>query len=309
MLLYDFNATFVDRYLNITTMKNFLSLLLLFSLSLHSMATSYERQLARMNDHFDHAEWSEVLQETKSMVVLQPGDVEPYSAALIAAQFLNDIPTENKYLSLSQSNRIHIDSLLHHVYVRSKLIHNAQVYESLLLNLKANNKWLARVFNIYLLDFYNFARQTHETIKIADELLHATPNNIRFKKIKANALFYQGDSHEAVLLYENILHQDSTDYETLTFLGAYYTADITTDLDAIDSLYINDNQAIDSIYIARKQEIIDNRLAHTIELLQQAHNMRPSQHLASEIQRLSKIDCQLPMRDEKRKAKRHKPAK
>ena len=43
MLLYDFNATFVDRYLNITTMKNFLSLLLFFSLSLHSMATSYER--------------------------------------------------------------------------------------------------------------------------------------------------------------------------------------------------------------------------------------------------------------------------
>ena len=289
-------------------MKKFLALLILLSITFPSWATSYERRLARMNDHFDHAEWSEVLLETHKMIEIKPNDVEPYSAALIAAQFLNDIPTENKYLNLSQSNRVHIDSLLHHVYIRTKLIHNAQVYEKLLLNLKANNKWLARVFNIYLLDFYDFARKTHETIKIADELLHATPNNVRFKKIKANALFYQGDSDEAVKLYEDVLSKDSTDYDVLTLLGAYYAYEDVKALNMIDSIYLCDTQAVDSSYINRKQVIIDTRITRTIDLMQRAHNIRPSDHLATEIKRLSAITCQLPTRD-KRKDGRRKVSK
>ena len=286
------------------SMKNFLALLLLLSITFSSWATSYERRLARMNDHFDHAEWSEVLLETHKMVEIKPSDVEPYSAALIAAQFLNDIPTENKYLNLSQSNRVHIDSLLHHVYIRTKLIHNAQVYEKLLLNLKANNKWLARVFNIYLLDFYDFARKTHETIKIADELLHATPNNVRFKKIKANALFYQGDSDEAVKLYEDVLSKDSTDYDVLTLLGTFYSYEDVKALNVIDSMYLCDTQAVDSSYINRKQVIIDTRIARTIDLMQRAYNIRPSDHLDAEIKRLSAITSQLPTHDKRKEGKR-----
>ena len=286
------------------SMKNFLALLLLLSITFSSWATSYERRLARMNDHFDHAEWSEVLLETHKMVEIKPSYVEPYSAALIAAQFLNDIPTENKYLNLSQSNRVHIDSLLHHVYIRTKLIHNAQVYEKLLLNLKANNKWLARVFNIYLLDFYDFARKTHETIKIADELLHATPNNVRFKKIKANALFYQGDSDEAVKLYEDVLSKDSTDYDVLTLLGTFYSYEDVKALNVIDSMYLCDTQAVDSSYINRKQVIIDTRIARTIDLMQRAYNIRPSDHLDAEIKRLSAITSQLPTHDKRKEGKR-----
>ena len=309
MWLYDFNTTFAHIQLNIKVMKKFIYTLLLLSVALPSLATSYERRLARMNDHFDHAEWTEVLQETKKMVDLKPTDVEPYSAALVAAQFLNDIETENKYLKLSQNNRVHIDSLLQHVYIRTRLIHNAPVYEKLLLNLKANNRWLARVFNIYLLDYYNFARKTQETINVANELLAATPDNIRFKKIKANALFYQGDEREAVELYENILQRDSTDYETLTFLGAYYTTYDLLAISEIDSLYINDAHPIDSVYSIHKQQIIDNRIARTIAMLRMAQEMQPSEHLSNQIKQLSEITSQLPTHPEKRKAGKNKATK
>ena len=283
-------------------MKKLILTLLTIFLVLPLWATSYERRLARMNDHFDHAEWSEVLQETEMMIQTQPGDVEPYAAALIAAQFLEDIPTENRYIKQSQSNRVHIDSLLQCVYVRTRLLHNAQVYEQLLLNLKANNRWLTRVFNIYLLDFYDFARKTEQTIIIADELLQVTPDNKRFKKIKANALFYQGDSKEAVDLYEDILQQDSTDYETLTFLAAYYIAEDMTMLNDIDNAYLQDKHPTDSVYKAHKQHIIDTRIARSLTLLHKAQEMRPSDHLTNEIERLSNITNQLPPRHEKRKA-------
>lgn len=276
-------------------MKRLIYTILLFSTALSALATSYERLTSRMDDHFNHAEWKEVLSTSTQMVQLRPADVVPYSTALIAAQFLEDIPTENHFLELSQRNRVHIDSLLQQVYVRTRLIHNAQVYEGLLHNLKSNNKWLARVFNIYLLDFYAFARKTDQTIAIADELLEVTPNSNRFKKIKADALFYQGKHEEAIALYEDVLKSDTDNYEIITLLGAYYSTQDCKHLQEIDSLYLQDAQPIDSVYMARKQHIIDNSLPRTIELLQRAYATRPSKHLQSEIARLQAITPTLPI--------------
>ncbi|MBE6306720.1 MAG: hypothetical protein IJE18_04145 [Bacteroidaceae bacterium] len=285
-------------------MRKIFSIILTISMVITSSATSYERLSARMNDHFYHAEWKEVLQEAQKMVKERPTDVEPYSAAIIAAQFLNDIPAENHYLLMSQGNRIHIDSLLNNVYVRTKLIHNAHVYEQLLLNLKANNRWLARVFNIYLLEFYDFARKTRQTIDTANELLAITPDNIRFKKIKANALFYQGDSDEAIEIYEEVLQKDSTDYEILTFLGAYYAHQDHKAINAIDSAYLQDAHPIDSVYTAQKQAVINHNIPRTIELLQRAHTQRPSTHIANQIEQLSNISAQLPLKNNNTKSDR-----
>lgn len=275
-------------------MKRLAFIVMILAVALSAGATNYKRLTSRMNDHFDHAEWKEVLSTANQMIDMLPTDATPYSTALIAAQYLEDIPAENHYLELSQRNRVHIDSLLQHVYVRTKLIHDARVYESLLLNLKSNNKWLARVFNIYLLDFYAFARKSDEAIAIADELLAVTPNSLKYKKIKADALFYKGNHEPAVELYEEVLQSDTQNYEIITLLGAYYTAQHDKMLNEIDSLYINGEQPIDSIYIARKQEIIDNEMPRTIALLQQAFEMRPSEHLKKEIARLQSLTATLP---------------
>ena len=282
-------------------MKTLIHIILFMGMALASSATSYERLSARMNDHFDHAEWSEVLVETEQMIKLRPTDADPYSAAIIAAQFLEDIPTENRYLTISQSNRIHIDSLLQRIYVRTKLIHNAHVYEQLLLNLKENNKWLSRVFNIYLLDFYDFARKTEETIKIADELLLITPDNIRFKKIKANALFYQGNTQEAVDLYESIIASQPDDYDILTFLAAYYTTQTHQALDELDNEYLNNTTLHDADYMARKQEITDTQVAKSLDLLYKAQAIRTSEYIESEIEKLNLIKTLSPRHPNKDK--------
>lgn len=276
-------------------MKRFLSIFILIGLAFSVTATTYERLTARMNDHFDHAEWNEVLQETEKMVQTQPSDADPYSAALIAAQFLDDINTENSYLTLSQRNRIHIDSLLQHVYTRTRQLHNAQVYESLLLNLKANHKGLARVFNIYLIDFYSFARKTHETIAIADELLKATPNNNRFKKLKADALFYQGDTEEAVSLYNSIIQSDTTNYDVITILAAYYTAQADKYIEQLDHNYTTDSIPNDSLYTAQKQIIIDTHVTTALDMLNRACNIRTSIFLEKEIARMKSVTCQPPL--------------
>ena len=272
-------------------------------MALPVLATTYERHEDRMNDHFAHAEWQEVRQEADAMIKMRPNSVEPYAAGLIAAQFMEDFKATNMYLKNSQANRVHIDSLLNCVYVRTKRLHNAPIYEQLLLNLKANNKGFTRVFNLYLLEFYAFARKTHETIAIADELLQVTPDNIRFKKIKAIALFAQGDSQEAVKLYETVLAKDSTDYDVLTFLGAYYAVQDSKDLSRIDSLYTSTQLPIDSLFAARKQDIIDNRIPRTLDLLQRAYNIRPSDYLRNELEKLSKLDSKLPTHPSKKKKK------
>lgn len=283
-------------------MKRLVFIILLVA-TLSAGATNYQRLTSRMNDHFDHSEWKEVLSASDQMIGMQPTDVVPYSTALIAAQYLEDIPAENHYLELSQRNRVHIDSLLQQVYIRTKLIHDARVYEQLLLNLKINNKWLTRVFNIYLLDFYAFARKSDETIAIANELLAVTPNNSKYKKIKADALFLQGKHEPAVELYEEVLLSDRNNYEIITLLGAYYTTRHCKRLDEIDEQYLQDEQPTDSLYIARKQDVIENDLPRTIELLQQASDMQPSEHLKKEIERLKCITATLPTKPSEVKSK------
>lgn len=274
---------------------NRLTIAILFiATSLSVWATTYERHTMRMNDHFIHAEWNEVLIETEQMVTMRPGDADPYSAALIAAQSLNDISTENRYLRLSQQNRIHIDTIMVRVYNRTRSIKNAQVYEQLLLNLKANHRWMSKVFNMYLLDFYNFARKTKETIMIADELLILTPNNARIMRIKANALFYQGNTDEAALIHEKLLTMEPNNYESLTFLGTYYSSQCHKEIEEIENRYLNEKSPDETTYRAAKQAVIDNKIAHTITLLQQAYDITPSDFLASEIERLGNITSQLP---------------
>lgn len=276
-------------------MKRFLNIILAACISITATATSYERLAARMNDHFEHAEWLEVLQETDAMIKINPIDADPYAAALIAAQFLNDLPAENKYLSQSQYNRVHIDSLLQHVYVRTKHLHNAKVYEDLLLNLKANNKGLARVFNIYLLDFYSFARKTHETIAIADELLKSTPENLRFRKLKADALFYQGDSEEAIKMYESIIQSDPTDYDVMTILSAYYTTQADKCIEQLYNEYTSTPTPDNAYYTRQMQVIMDSLVTPSLILLHQADSIRPSEYIKKEITRMQNITCHPPL--------------
>ncbi len=262
--------------------------------ALQAWATSYERHTTRMNDHFIHAEWDEVLLETDRMIELQPTNPDPYSVALIAAQFLNDISTENRYLRLSQQNRIHIDTIMVRVYDRTRSIKNAQIYEGLLLNLKENHKWMAKVFNLYLLDYYDLARKTHETITIADELLALTPDNIRIMKIKAGALFYQGDIEEAVGLYSEILSLAPDDYTSVTFLATYHAMQCHKMIEELNTRYLSGMITDKEKYMTEKQHIIDNEIAYTLTLLQQANEMTTSQYLMDEIQKLQSITPQPP---------------
>lgn len=276
-------------------MKKILSTILLVCIILSASATSYERLSSRMNDYFNHAEWSDVLQETNIMIQMKPLDADPYAAALIAAQFLKQEDTIDNYLYLSQGNRIHIDTLLQHVYERTRAIHNAQIYEELLLNLKAHHKGLARVFNIYLIEFYAFARKTQETIIIADELLSVTPDNLRFQELKADALFYQGNSQEAVSLYENIIQSDSTNYEIITLLAAYYASQADTTIKDLDKRYNNTPTPQDSLYIVDKQRIIDTHVAQSLNMLYKANEIRQSNFVEKEIARLKNISCNPPL--------------
>ena len=283
-------------------MKRLINFIIISLIALSAVAQAYERLETRANDHYNHAEWSEVIAITDKMIRIRPFDVNPYSTALVAAQFLDDADTENRYLEQSQRNRVPIDTLLQSVYHKTKLLHNAKAYEAILLNLKKNNSWLAKVFNHYLLEYYVFARQTEKTIAIADELLHITPDNIRYTKIKANALFYQGDEKPAVTLYEKVLETDSTDYEALTFLSAYYGQNARMKLNNIDSLYINDSAPIDSVYLNMKQQIIDSSVSLTVDCMKRANAIRPSEYLEQQIAEMDNMEPRLPNHPSKRRS-------
>ncbi len=276
-------------------MKKLLYVIAFLFVAAPTWAADYTRLTTRLADHFNHAEWKEVLEVSSLMVELNSSDMMPYSMALISAQFLNDIESENYYLALSQRNRIPIDTLMQDIYTRTKLIHQAPVYEQLLLNLRTHNKWLSRVFNHYLLEYYVFARKTKETIDVANILLQATPNHIKYLKHKANALSYQGDMLPAVAIYENILQTDSCDYDALTFLGAYYTSCNISDLAQIDTSYVNDPQPIDSLYIERKRYIITSQIPNTTLLLRRANSIQFSQYLEEQILLLESYSEKLPM--------------
>lgn len=220
--------------------------------------------------------------------------------ALVAAQFIGDKETESRYLVLSQRNGVAIEQLLAGVYDRTRALHDTQIYEAILLDLKTENHWLAKVLNHYLLDYYAFSRQFDQAIAIADELLSITPHNIRYIKIKADALFRQGNTYEAATLYNKILSENPSDYDALTFLGAYYSVKAEKALAEIDSLYLNAENPVDSIYQNQKQQIIDTDIQHVLNLLHSACDIRPSTYLEEQIASLESLSPSLPSHPLKR---------
>lgn len=282
-------------------MRNILLILTLLA-TLSAQAQVYERLEARATDHYDHAEWSDVISVTDRMVRIHPEDVEPYSMALVAAQFTDDITTESRYLVLSQRNGVPIENLLAAVYDRTRALHDTRIYEAILLNLKKDNQWLAKVFNHYLLDYYAFSRQFDHAIAIADELLNVTPDNVRYAKIKAESLFRRGNTDASVTLFNKILAKNPSDYDALTFLGAYYSVQAEKALNEIDSIYLKSENPIDSVFILRKQLIIDTDIQHVLSLLQQACNIRCSSYLEEQIASLESLSPRLPNHPSKRRS-------
>lgn len=282
-------------------MRNILTILA-FLVALSTQAQVYERLEARATDHYDHAEWSDVISVTDRMVRIHPEDIQPYSMALVAAQFIGDKGTESRYLVLSQRNRVPIEQLLAGVYDRTRALHDTKIYEAILLDLKADNHWLAKVLNHYLLDYYAFSRQFDQAIAIADELLSVTPHNVRYTKIKADALFRQGNTETSVLLYNTILDENPADYDALTFLGAYYSVQAEKSLAEIDSLYLKTEEPSDSVFQNKKQQIIDTDIQYVLTLLHSACDIRPSSYLEAKIASLESLTPSLPNHPSKRRS-------
>lgn len=280
-------------------MRNILTILALL-ITLSMQAQVYERLEAHATDYYDHAEWSDVISVTDRMVRIHPEDIHPYSMALIAAQFIDDVATESRYLVLSQRNGVPIDQLMADIYDRTRLLHDTRIYEAILIDLKIDNHWLAKVLNHYLLDYYAFSRRFDQAITVADELLSVTPHNIRYTKIKANALFGLGNTDASVTLYNKILTDNPSDYDALTFLGAYYSVQTEKELAEIDSLYLKSENPVDSVFNLQKQLIIDTEVPYVLSLLYRAYNIRRSCFLEEQITSLESLSPRLPNHPSKR---------
>lgn len=173
-------------------------------------------------EHFESREWSDANICYKQLLRQYPTEPVYYVRAMIASVALGRVDQAAKHLDRSQQFGIPVDSIFKGVDFESRRLGDASLYEKLLLHTQARKSWLARVANLYLLDFYRYRKQPEHTIAVADRLLATTPDNLTIRKAKADALFESDKTEEAMALYKSILEQDSLQLDIVAVLGGYH---------------------------------------------------------------------------------------
>lgn len=254
-------------------MKNFIiyiiAIFAIFTVSAETKTENYETRSIRAERYFSYKEWSSALAMYQLMIDEQPGEVEPYYKSIVAGVMIGDTTTQIDMLERTQQRGISLEELFDGVRSVSFAIGEAQAYANFLLLVKSHQPWLNRGINIYLLDYYSFRNDPENTIKIAEELLAQTPDNIEYMEILAKAHITDGNIDKATIYYKSILAIDSNNYNALLALGNYYALKLLSPNDSTQtSLSQKDLTALAQTY------------------LYDAYNLHPTPYVA---QLLSKI--------------------
>ena len=253
-------------------MKNFIiyiiAIFAIFTVSAETKTENYETRSIRAERYFSYKEWSSALAMYQLMIDEQPGEVEPYYKSIVAGVMIGDTITQIDMLERTQQRGISLEELFDGVRSVSFAIGEAQAYANFLLLVKSHQPWLNRGINIYLLDYYSFRNDPENTIKIAEELLAQTPDNVEYLEILAEAYTSNGNIDKAIKCYYSILDIDSYNYEALLAIGNYYAMQLFADCKQI-TLCKEDLTALAQTY------------------LYEAYNLHPTPYVAQLLDKIS----------------------
>lgn len=167
-------------------------------------------------------EWNSANAMYILMMEQHGNDAKNYAGAIVTSGLVNDDEAQIDILERAQRRGLSMDSVFNDVYKFSFTIGQSQEYEKFLKLVKSRNEWLSRHINIRLLKYYDFRNDASNMVAVGNELLVATPDDVKYLKVVARGYMIKSDYEKAVATYKRILELIPDDYDTLVALGNYY---------------------------------------------------------------------------------------
>lgn len=201
-----------------------LRLLILISCLLSSVGVwaHYARLESRAERFVQFQEWGSANAMYMLMIDRCPAEPSPYSRAIVTSGLLSDSSTQAALLEMTQKQGIPLDSIFYEVNKFAYEIGESQEYEEFLLLVKEKQPWMSRNINMRLLNFYDFRNDATNMVKVAEELLVATPHEVKYLLAVARGQMMLSLYENAVDSYEKVLEIDAENIDALLALGNYY---------------------------------------------------------------------------------------
>ncbi|MDE6127519.1 MAG: hypothetical protein K2G30_11265 [Muribaculaceae bacterium] len=191
--------------------------------SITAFAVSPYPQLEVKADRFFHQkEWAQAAATYDLMLDERPHVPATYGRAIVSSTMAGDTLAGIRLFSKALDNHVPFDSVFSRVRSTSFELGRTDLYERLLLDIKAEHPWMRRTANAYLLRYYSFRRDGANMVAYADIMLQGSPDNIGFLSTKAQGLMLTGATDEALATYDAILTLDPDNYQALLELGNWY---------------------------------------------------------------------------------------
>lgn len=259
-------------------MKTLFLTFVLSLISLGSVISQHNSNLHRKADlHFKNGEWEEAMTDYNTLLTEDSRNLELYTEAIISSLSVNDYMASSRYVNLSDSNHITLDSLLINMDIVTRTLRMTPIYEKFMNRLIVEKPELKVKIDNYLLKHYLFRKENLKTIVVANELLEISPDDIDLLKIKANALFKSGHESEALKCFEQVITLQPQDKDAYIFIGNYYYIkghvlmyNINKDYNGITT----PNRMQYAAYKRKQKEALDNQFAKAAEYLEVAEKIR-----------------------------------
>lgn len=203
-------------------MNRIVSIAVLF-VALTAVAGGVQSLLVKADRFFNQEEWASASAMYDLVLDERPTDKTAYSRGIISAEMRGDTMSVVRLMNKSMDYGVSFDSIFAGVKRESFAMGRAALYEDFLLLVKKRYHWMSRSVDNNLMNYYAFRRNGSMMVRYSIIMLEGLPENVDFMKILAEGYMLEDDMAEAIEVYKRILNIDPYDYESLLYLGNYYS--------------------------------------------------------------------------------------
>ena len=194
-----------------------------------AVVSDYSTYATKAQRFFDNREWASAAAMYQLMVSMRPEVKSTYPRAIVVEGIRHKHDSQMEFFDAALRQNIPFDSLLSQVRELSFACGQSELYEQFLHTLSSTHRWMERVVDGYLLNYYSFRCNGPQIVAYSRKMLVGLPDDVRYLGMMARGYLLQGDMKSAMNVYRHIIDISPDNFDALLYLGNYY-ADTATNI-------------------------------------------------------------------------------
>lgn len=181
--------------------------------------TEYSRLSEKASRFMANREWLNASAMYTLMSAQRPDSVAVYARNITALDMAGQHERALEVFGAAFEHGLPLDSLLSTIQTESRNAGRGSIYPNMLLSARERYPWMARTFDLSLLDYYNFTDNAPKIVEYARRMLAGKPGDTRFNALLARGYLLDGRPMMAVGVWQTILRTEPDNLDALLWTG------------------------------------------------------------------------------------------